>query len=72
MARSLLAKTFFLLIAIPVFIAIVALSLFNGDDVNFTIIPDYIAFSPPLFVIILLFFAIGFLCGGALSWLDKR
>lgn len=61
----------FPIVAIPLFILLVAACVLNAHNVDFLWSPVAAVFTVPLFAVILLFFALGFLAGALLTWLDK-
>ncbi len=71
-SRSLFRKALFVLLAIPVFVAVCTMCVMNAHMITFTWWPVAAPLDMPLFVVILAAFATGFLAGGALTQLDKR
>lgn len=61
----------FPVVAIPFFLLLVFACLMNGHAVDFLWSPVSAALSIPLFAVILPVFALGFLAGALLTWLDK-
>lgn len=72
MARSLLRRILFFLIAVPLFAVIVMICILNANDVQLAWWPVAPALEAPLFAFLLLTFTLGFLAGCALSWLGKK
>ena len=72
MPKSLLRRISFFLLAVPLFAAIVFLCVMNANDVRIVWWPVAPALEWPLFAVLLLTFALGFLAGCALSWLGKK
>lgn len=71
-ARSLLRHFLFLLLAAPLFTAIVLICILNANDIKIVWWPVAPALELPLFAVLLVTFAIGFLSGCALNWLGKK
>jgi len=66
-----LKKGLFGLIAAPVFLIVILMCALNAQDIDFKWFPLMAEIQLPLFLLLLAFFATGFVVGGLLSRLEK-